>query len=94
MKINVDIIETGAYIMNVDKTSTERRTYLTNVEVLRAKIEASGLKLSYIAAELGISRYGLSKKLNCENEFKITEMKQLCNILKLTDKEKISIFFS
>ena len=35
-----------------------------------------------------------AKYSNCENEFKITEMKQLCNILKLTDKEKISIFFS
>ena len=36
---------------------------MTNTKLLREKIEASGLKLSYIASQLWISRAALTMKI-------------------------------
>ncbi len=64
-----------------------------NVEMLVAKIEASGRSKSEIAEVLGITRQGLYNKLSGESEFKSSEIKVLSLLLSLTPEERDTIFF-
>lgn len=67
---------------------------MTNTQLLKDKIELSGLKISYIAAYVGISRQLLWKKINNKTSFNQFEIEKLCKILKITSlKEKEAIFF-
>lgn len=61
---------------------------------LNRKINASGMKRKYIAEKLGLSPYGLSKKISNENEFKVSEVEKICNILNMTADEREDIFFA
>lgn len=61
---------------------------------LSKKITESGVKKKFIAGKLGLSSYGLSKKINNENEFKVSEVEKICNILNLTADEREDIFFA
>ena len=61
---------------------------------LNNTIKDKGFKKQYIALELGITPYCLAKKLNGENEFKVSEMVKLSNLLDLSEKEKNDIFFA
>lgn len=65
-----------------------------NTELLNNRINCSGLSKSYIAESLGITRQGLSKKLNGESEFKGSEIKKLSNLLGMSIEEKEFIFFA
>ncbi len=65
---------------------------MIDMERLIEKINASGLKRTYIAENLGISDSLLSKKLAKETEFKANEIAKLSSILQLSDAEKVSIF--
>ncbi len=68
---------------------------MTNTALLEQAIEASGYKKSYIAKAIGISRYGLLKKMRNENEFKSSEINTLCRLLKIDSlEEKERIFFA
>lgn len=68
---------------------------MTNVEMLRKKISDSGLKISYLAKQLGITPQGLYLKLNGTNQFKALEIQILCRILGITDSEEMKeIFFA
>lgn len=68
---------------------------MTNKELLEDKIEKSGLKKNFIAKAIGLSPYGLAKKINNETEFKTSEVNELCKILNITDlAEKDRIFFA
>lgn len=65
---------------------------MTNTKVLEELILKSGLKKSYIAKELGLSRQGFKNKADNKNSFTATEISILCRLLKitkLTDKEQI-----
>ena len=65
---------------------------MTNTELLEKRIAESGLKKSYIAKMIGLSTFGLAKKIRNENEFKTSEVDGICRLLKintLTEKEKI-----
>lgn len=65
---------------------------MTNTELLNAKINESGIKKGVIAERLGLSRYGLAKKIDGTNDFKSEEILTLCellNIKTLTEREKI-----
>ena len=67
---------------------------MTNSELLMAKIEESGLKFSFIASKLGITRAGLYKKVHNKSQFKQTELYILCDLLRLTSLDEIvEIFF-
>lgn len=67
---------------------------MTNTALLEKKIEASGLKKNFIAKSIGLSPYGLAKKINNETEFKTSEVNALCKILNISDlEEKDRIFF-
>lgn len=66
---------------------------MTNTKLLREKVDASGLKLQYIADQLGISRFGLYKKLQDGSEFKPSQIVKLCELLRIeTTEERKQIF--
>lgn len=68
---------------------------MTDTKLLTKKIADSGLKRVFIAKKMGLSAYGLAKKINNENEFKVGEIKTLCDILKIKSFEEVnSIFFT
>lgn len=67
---------------------------MTNTAALELKIKESGLKKYFIAEKLGLSPFGLAKKINNENEFFGSEIEKLCKILKIDSlEERHSIFF-
>ena len=61
--------------------------------LLKNKIDMSGYKLSWIAKQMGISRYSLSNKINNVTEFKSSEISQLCKILQIEKSEIAKYFF-
>lgn len=65
-----------------------------NSEMLREAINNSGVKLKHIANKLDLSRYGLYKKINGENEFTVSETMELQRILQLDSSQRDAIFFS
>ena len=68
---------------------------MTNTELLIERIADSGLKRVFIAKKMGLSAYGLAKKINNENEFKVSEIQTLCDILGIQTLEEMeSIFFA
>lgn len=68
---------------------------MTNTELLNEKIEMSGYKRSFIAKQLGLSAYGLAKKIQNETEFKASEINALCVLLNIVSpEEKEAIFFA
>lgn len=67
---------------------------MTNTKRLEEKIKESGLKKSYIAKTLKLSRYGLYKKINNEISFKKEEEKKLCKMLNIDSKDKKDIFLT
>lgn len=67
---------------------------MTNTELLKKKIDESGLKISFIAEKMGLSRQGLYYKINGEREFTQSEIILICDILKIKSKpERDLIFF-
>lgn len=67
---------------------------MTDSEALSKAIENSGLKLTFIANKLELSREGFYKKLNNQTEFKASEIVKLQYILNLSNKERDKIFFT
>ena len=67
---------------------------MTNVELLKAKIDDSGLKRNFIAKQLGISPQGFHLKVTGKNEFTSGQIQKLCELLRITSlKETKAIFF-
>lgn len=56
---------------------------MTDSEALNKVIENSGLKLTFIARALKLSREGFYKKLNNQTEFKASEIVKMQEILNL-----------
>lgn len=68
---------------------------MTNTNLLRQKIDESGLKLQFIADRLGISRFALYQKLENQTEFRVSEVATLCKLLGIkTMTERERIFFA
>ncbi|WP_295245104.1 DUF739 family protein [Veillonella sp.] len=63
-------------------------------DLLYNLIQKKGLKLSFIANKLGITRYSLYNKLEGKTEFKASEIKVLIELLSLKAKDVIKIFFT
>lgn len=67
---------------------------MTDTELLKKKINESGLKFNFIAEKLGLSRSGLYQKINGNNEFTQSEIVKLCEILNIKSiQERQVIFF-
>lgn len=67
---------------------------MTNTVKLQKTITEKGLKYVFIANKLGLSPYGLKKKIKNETEFKASEIAKLTSILGLSVNEKEDIFFA
>ncbi len=59
----------------------------TNTSLLRARIIEKGFTQEQIAAKLGISYQAFSYKINNKNEFKVSEIQKLCELLSITNKD-------
>lgn len=65
-----------------------------NTDELKKRIRASGLKIRYLAEQLGISHEAMYNKVKGKSEFKASEMAALAKLLKLSDKDIPLIFFN
>lgn len=65
-----------------------------DVELLKKKIDNKGFKLKHIANELGLTPTGFSLKLSKVTDFKVSEANKLSELLSLTKKERLDIFFN
>lgn len=64
-----------------------------NTQLLKETIQEKGYKLKYIAEKMGLSSYGLDLKLSKRNEFKVSEVNKMIEILSLSEYEIQKIFF-
>ena len=67
---------------------------MTDTQASRAAINNRGLKNKYVAAQMGLSSYGLRKKIENDSEFKASEIMKLSEILDLSVEEREAIFFA
>ena len=68
---------------------------MIKTDELKAIIASKGLKMKFVAEQLGLSSYGLSLKLDNKNEFKMSEVVSLCKLLDISDPEQRErIFFA
>lgn len=67
---------------------------MVNTQLLDERIEASGLKISHIVENLGLSRQGFDKKRKGITPFRVAEIYVISDLLRLTNDEKSKIFYS
>ena len=68
---------------------------MPNLVLLKQKIDESPLKLSAIMESASINnRQTWSNKINGRSEFTVSELQGLCDVLKLSVKDREAIFFS
>ena len=68
---------------------------MTNTELLKRKIDESGLLKSAILNAMGIKSYAtLRAKIENESEFTASEMDKLCDILHINKSQRGAIFFA
>ena len=67
---------------------------MTNTEKLREIITDSGYKFEYVANAIGMTRFGLYKKLQDGSEFKPSQILKLCKLLHIEDCQRKDIFLS
>lgn len=67
---------------------------MTDTVKLRKAIAAKGIKLGFVAEAVGLSCYGLQRKINNKSEFKAGEIAALSELLDLTTEERDEIFFA
>lgn len=64
-------------------------------ELLEEKIRQKGVKKGYLAERIGVSRTTFCAMLRNETEFKVSQIKVLCEILDIQDDETLkAIFFA
>lgn len=65
---------------------------MTDTNALRDRITKSGISISFIAREIGISRESFYLKMNNSCEFKASEIACVKRVLNLTNSERDAIF--
>lgn len=66
---------------------------MPNIDLLKQKIEESGIPMTTLAQRSGIVRVTLYNRLNGIGDFTVSEVSGLSNALKLTKAERDQIFF-
>ena len=77
-----------------DEKSRKGVLNLTDSKALRELIESRGLKYKYVAMVLGLSPFGLQRKIDNLTEFKASEIKRLSHLLSLSNAQQQKIFFA
>ena len=67
---------------------------MTNSELLKEKIEESGMTMVAIAKKTGIKRETLYNKLSGKSEFTASEIVAMSKVLRLSVEEREAIFFA
>jgi hypothetical protein len=67
---------------------------MTNTSLLEKYIEKSGYKKSFIAEQINLTAWGFMLKVNNKSEFKASEIDALCKLLKISNKDRMAIFFA
>jgi len=67
---------------------------MTNTLLLEERIKSAGIKYKFLAEKLGITYYSLRKKINNVTEFTATEIDIMCEVLHLSVKDRMAIFFA
>ena len=71
------------------------KTQNIDTQLLDDYIRNSGLRISYICDQLGISRQAFDKKRKGSSAFRQSEVYVMCDLLRITDPvEKTKIFFA
>lgn len=67
---------------------------MTNATLLKAKIDASGYKMKYVADRIGLTYQGFLNKIRNKTDFTVPEIKVLCELLHIETEEMEQIFFA
>lgn len=67
---------------------------MINKDLLKKKVEESGIKYTHIAKCLNISERGLKYKINGGSQFKGDEIAKIRDILHLDAEDVMAIFFA
>lgn len=67
---------------------------MTNLDMLRRKMDETGMTVVSIAEKSGILRETLYNRMSGKSEFKASEIQALTKVLRLTKKERDDIFLS
>lgn len=67
---------------------------MVDTQRLKEAIKNKGLKLSYVSSQLGLSSYGLARKINNKSDFRVSEALKMTELLSLDAAERDAIFFS
>lgn len=66
---------------------------MTNSSLFREAVARAGIKYKFLAKSLGITPYGLQKKIDNKSEFKASEIYTASDLLNLSEQDRNSIFF-
>ena len=66
---------------------------MINRKLLEDRIEKVGLKKSYIAEKIGVSRSTFCALQSGKTEFKASQIKKLCELLGINDNETVAAIF-
>lgn len=69
------------------------KTQNVDTALLDEAIAKSGLRVTYIVEQLGISRQAFDRKRKGQYSFRQSEVYVLCDLLNLNDEQKRLIFF-
>ena len=68
---------------------------MTNSKLIRDTIKERGLKIKYVAKKMGLSHYGLQKRMDNMTELKVSEVEAFCAAVGgLARDDMIKIFFA
>ena len=67
---------------------------MTNAALLKAKIDASGYKMKYVADRIGLTYQGFLNKIRNKTDFTAPEIKGLGELLHIETEEMEQIFFA
>lgn len=88
-------METLCYDIDVPEMATQKGGYImTNGKLLKEIAKAKQVTLQELAEALGLTRQGLSKKIENRSEFRVSEVSKLSEILGLSEQQKQEIFFA
>ena len=83
------------YYVIVDFKSTLRGSVkMINYELLKNRINKSGIKIYALAEACGLTPQGLYNKLNGKNDFRCSEIICLSKVLNLSPEDRNAIFFA
>ena len=67
---------------------------MTNTKLFRDTVESCGIKYKMIAKTVGITPYGLQKKIENDTQFKAEEIAAISELLRLSIRQRDAIFFA